>query len=507
MIDAFLQLMNPSLLALTLAGVSLGIIWGALPGLSTTMAMGLLIGLSAGLSQDASICFMLGVYTGSVFGGAISAVLINIPGTPDAVPTMIEGHQLAQRGEGGQALGMSIAASFVGGSIGIVLLITLIPLILTFALNFRSWEMFWLAVIGIMVSGSMAAGSMPLKGWIAGWIGLLVSLVGLDSIHAVPRFTFGSFMLFDGVSYVAILIGLFGLAEVLRTLPSKDTPTIPSKVGRLMPRFGLLMRFAPSAVRSGILGTFIGAIPGAGANVASFLAYDIGRRRAKPEEKMKWGKGSYEALVCAETSNNANIGGSMLPTLALGIPGNAAAAALLAALTLKNVSVGPTIELDHPGLIYFIYGALIIANFMMYLAAFALIAPCVKLFSLPRGVLMPLIIPVCVIGAYAVKLSMFDVWVMFGAGAAGWLLTIFHFPVAPVVLGVILGPLADENLRRSLLVFDDKSIGFVLSQWIGTGLMICVSLVVIEGLVRAMRSAKGNDAEYAAQNLEGTRNA
>ncbi|MDG1280841.1 MAG: tripartite tricarboxylate transporter permease, partial [Pseudorhodobacter sp.] len=174
MFDAFVQLMAPSLLIITLAGVCLGIIWGALPGLSTTMAMGLLIGMSAGMSQDLAICFMLGVYTGSVFGGAISAVLINIPGTPDAVPTMIEGHQLAQRGEGGQALGMAIAASFVGGMVGIILLIAFIPLLLTFALNFRSWEMFWLAVIGIMVSGSMAAGSMPLKGWIAGWLGILV---------------------------------------------------------------------------------------------------------------------------------------------------------------------------------------------------------------------------------------------------------------------------------------------------------------------------------------------
>ena len=490
MLDAFSQLISPLLLSMTLVGVCLGIIWGALPGLSTTMAMGLLIGLSAGLSQDVSICFMLGVYTGSVFGGAISAVLINIPGTPDAVPTMIEGHQLAQRGEGGQALGMAIAASFVGGGIGIILLIAFIPLILTFALNFRSWEMFWLAVIGIMVSGSMAAGSMPLKGWIAGWLGILVALVGLDSIHAVPRFTFGSFAVYDGISYVAVLIGLFGLAEILRTLPSKNAPTIPSDVGRIIPPFRLLARFTPSAIRSGILGTVIGAIPGAGANVASFLAYDIGRRRAKPDQKAKWGKGSYEALVCAETANNANIGGSMLPTLALGIPGNAAAAALLAALTLKNVNVGPTIEIDQPGLIYFIYGALIIANFMMYAAAFALIAPCVKLFSLPRGILMPLIIPVCVIGAYSVKLSMFDVWVMFGAGVAGWVLTVFRFPVAPIVLGVILAPLADENLRRSLLLFEGNSLGFVISQWIGTILMGFVLFVVAEGFIRGLRASR-----------------
>ncbi|MBG6165990.1 putative tricarboxylic transport membrane protein [Labrenzia sp. EL_208] len=494
MIDALLAALQPSLLVMSLCGVCLGIVWGALPGLSTTMAMGLLIGLSAGMSQDVAISFMLGVYTGSVFGGAISAVLINIPGTPDAVPTMIEGHQLAQRGEGGQALGMSIAASFVGGMVGIALLILLIPLILAFALNFKSWEMFWLAIIGIMVAGSMAAGSVPLKGWIAGWIGMLIAFVGLDAIHAVPRFTFGSFALYDGVSYVAVLIGLFGLSEILRTLPAKDMPTIPSEVGRVFPPLGKLAKYIPSALRSGTIGAFVGAIPGAGANVASFLAYDIGRRWAKPEEKAKWGKGSYQAIVCAETANNANIGGSMLPTLALGIPGNAAAAALLAALTLKNVVVGPTIEIDHPGLIYFIYACLIVANLLMYVAAFALIGPCVKLFSLPRGILMPMILPVCVIGAFAVKLTMADVWIMFAAGVFGWLFTIMRFPTAPVVLGVILAPLADENLRRSLLVFEDKSLGFILSQWIGTVLMLAVLFVIIEGVLRALWSLrKGTD--------------
>ncbi|MBX2885824.1 MAG: tripartite tricarboxylate transporter permease [Granulosicoccus sp.] len=484
------MVLTPINLATTLSGVCLGIVWGALPGLSTTMAMGLLIGLSAGMPQDIAICFMLGVYTGSVFGGAISAVLINIPGTPDAVPTMIEGHQLARKGEGGKALGMAIASSFVGGTIGIVMLVLFIPLILAFALHFRSWEMFWLAVIGIMVSGSMSAGSMPLKGWIAGWLGILVALVGLDSIHAVPRFTFGSMALFDGISYVAILIGLFGMAEIFRTLPASKSPAIPDKVGKIIPSASMLKKFIPASIRSGVIGTTIGAIPGAGANVASFLAYDIGRRRASKKEQKNWGKGSYEAIVCAETANNANIGGSMLPTLALGIPGNAPAAALLAALTLKNVVVGPTIEIDHPGLIYFIYAALFVANMLMYLAAFALIAPCVKLFSLPRGILMPLIIPVCVIGAFSVKLSMFDVWIMFVAGVVGWLLSVFRFPVAPIVLGVILAPLADENLRRSLLLFKDKELGFVLSQTIGTILMLFVLVVIAEGIVRVFRSAR-----------------
>ena len=482
--DSILHALTPYLLLVTLAGVSLGIIWGAMPGLSTTMAMALLIGLSAGMGQDTALSFMLGVYTGSVFGGAISAVMINIPGTPDAVPTMIEGHQLARRGEGGQALGMAIAASFIGNWVGIILLIGFIPLILTFALNFRSWEMFLLAVIGITVSGSMAAGSLPLKGWIVGWIGMLVAFVGLDAIHGDARFTYGLPELYDGINYIAVLIGLFGMTELFRVLPRKVHYQIPSEVGRVIPSFRALARHSKAAVRSGILGTVIGAIPGAGANVASFLSYDIGRRRAKPEEAKKWGKGSYEAIVCGEVANNANIGGSMLPTLALGIPGNAAAAALLAALQLKNVVVGPTIEIDHPGLIYFIYAALVVANILMYGAAIALIKPCVKLFSLPRGLLLPLIIPICVIGAYAVRLNMFDVWVMFAFGLIGYALNRFHFPTAPMVLGVILAPLADENFRRAMLVFEDKSFGFILSQWIGTVLLIVVAFIFVEGLLR-----------------------
>ncbi len=488
--DAVLQVLSPHLIIVCLAGVSLGIVWGALPGLSTTMAMALLIGLSAGMAQDTALVFMLGVYTGSVFGGAISAVLINIPGTPDAVPTMIEGHALARRGEGGQALGMAIGASFIGNWVGIVLLIGFIPLILAFALQFRSWEMFLLAVIGISVSGTMAAGALPLKGWIAGWLGMLVAFVGLDSIHAVPRFTFGVLELQDGINYVAVLIGLFGMAEILRVLPKRQHYSIPAEVGRIIPSFRRLAKYSGTAVRSGVIGTIIGAIPGAGANVASFIAYDVARRRASPEEKKKWGKGSYEAIVSAEVANNANVGGSMLPLLALGIPGNAAAAALLAALMLKNVVVGPTIEIDHPGLIYFIYAALVLANLLMYGAAIMLIKPCVKLFSLPRGLLLPLIIPICVIGAYAIRLSMFDVWVMLASGVVGYGLTRFHFPTAPIVLGVILAPLADENFRRALLVFEDKSWGYVASQWVGTVLLVVLLFIFVEGALRIRRDRR-----------------
>ena len=476
---------TPWMLVVCLAGVTLGILWGAMPGLSTTMAMALLIGLSTGMSQHVAVMFMLGVYTGSVFGGAISAVLINIPGTPDAVPTMIEGCPLAQRGEGGLALGTAIAASFLGNWVGIFLLIAFIPAILFLALQFRSWEMFLLAMWGIAICGSMSSGEMPLKGWISGWIGLLISFVGLDAIHGVARFTFGFRILEDHISYIPLLIGLFGLTEVLKVLPQKNPPGIPSKVGRVIPPFSMLWKYARTSLRSGLIGTIIGAIPGAGANVASFLSYDIARRRARPEERAKWGKGSYEAIVSAEVANNANIGGSMLPTLTLGIPGNAAAAAILAALEMKNIVVGPTIQTENPGIIYFIYIGLIIANFLMYFMAIGLIKPCVKLFSLPRTLLMPLIIPICMMGAFAVSLSYFDVYLMFIAGIAGFILHRFGFPLAPMVLAVILGPLADENLRRALLVFEDHSILSVLiDRPLGTVLLLVVLYTFYDGIFR-----------------------
>ena len=205
--DQMLIAFSPWMLWVGLLGVTMGILWGAMPGLSTTMAMALLIGLSTGMDQYPAIMFMLGVYTGSVFGGAISAVLINIPGTPDAVPTMMEGHPLALKGEGGLALGTAIAASFIGNWVGILLLISLIPVILLLALEFKSWEMFLLAMWGIAICGSMSAGEMPLKGWISGWIGLLIALVGLDSIHGIPRYTFGNRMLEDGISYIPSSLG------------------------------------------------------------------------------------------------------------------------------------------------------------------------------------------------------------------------------------------------------------------------------------------------------------
>ncbi len=356
--------------------------------------------------------------------------------------------------------------------------------LIAIALNFKSWEMFLLSIIGISVCGTMCSGELPIKGWIVGWIGILIAMVGIDPIYGIERFTFNNPNFYDGFNYIPILIGLFGICEIVKTLPNKNKSPIPEKVGKLFLPLKKLLSYVKTSIRSGLIGTFIGALPGAGANVASFLSYDIGKKRAKPEEKKLWGKGSYEAIVSAEVANNANIGGSILPTLALGIPGNAAAAALLAALTMKNVVVGPTIDIDHPGLVYFIYAVLLIANFFMYAMAIALVKPCIKLFSLSRGLLLPLIIPVCVLGAYAARLNLYDLWIMFFAGILGYILSLCKYPTAPIVLGVILAPMADENLRRSLMIFSEKDFLYFFQQYTGLILLVIFVLIIFDGLRR-----------------------
>ena len=351
---------------------------------------------------------------------------------------------------------------------GILILVAFIPLILLIALQFRSWEMFLLALWGIAICGTLTSGEAPIKGWISGWLGLLIAYVGLDNIFGVPRFTFGSFLLEDGISYIPVIIGFFGLTEVLWVLPQKEPPVIPEKVDRVVPPFSMLWRYARASVRSGIIGTVIGAIPGAGGNIAAFVAYDVGKRRARPEEREKFGKGSYEGIVCGEVANNACIGGTILPTLTLGIPGSPPAAAFMAALELKHVVMGPTIDVEKPG-----------ARLLHLRGAHRGELPDVRVRP-PAGearrqalqpaahLLMPIIIPICILGAYAVRLSMFDVYVMLAAGFVGYALRCLGLPLAPMVLAVILGSLADENLRRALITFENKPFWYFLTSPVGT---------------------------------------
>jgi putative tricarboxylic transport membrane protein len=399
------------------------------------------------MATHIAISFMLGVFTGSVFGGAISATLINIPGTPDAVPTQLAGFPLAKKGQGGLVLGTGITASMIGNWVGILLLVSCVPFILDIALKFASWEVALLALWGVAISGTLTAGEAPLKGWISGWLGLLIALVGREEIHGYERFTFGNLELLLGIPYIPVLIGLFGMTEIFDAISEPSPYVIPQKIGRVFPPVRLIFQYWKSIIRSSFVGLLTGVIPGCGANVATFVSYGVGERFTKKN----FSKGDLEGVVCSEVANNANIGG------------------------------------EHPGLLYFVYGGLIVANIAMYLWAFALIKPSVRLFSLPRELLLPLVTLLCVIGSFAEKMAMFDIYLMFGFGLFGYIMRKTGFPIGPMVLGVILGNMADQNLRRAMEVFKGDVIGQILSRPVGLILIIIVILTFVSGIYRKKR--------------------
>lgn len=481
------QMLQPATLLLMIAGVVFGLLWGAMPALSTTMAIALLVGVSANFPLALALPFLIAVLTGSVSGGEMSAVLINIPGTPDALPLSIEGYPLARRGEGGQVLGLVYAVSFLGGWVGIAFLILLAPVVMSVALKFTSWEMFLLALWGVVIAGNLTSGEQPLKGWIAGWLGILIAMVGREVIFGADRFSFGSKDLLDGVDFVPLLIGLFGLAEVIRVLSTRESVAALARVTRILPSWGMLRRYWRVALRGSLIGAVIGCIPGGGANVATYVSYDVAKRTAPPEEREKFGKGSYELIVAAETADNANIGGALLPMLALGIPATAVSAMFMAALNLQGIRVGPLINQDHPGLLYIIYGLLIVANIIMYVSALLLIKPVVRIFSLPRELLMPIISVVCVVGAFEVGLSMFDVGIMYMIGIVGFVLLRLGFPLAPMVLGAILGPMIDENFRRALMLVEGRNVFELLGRPLGLAIIVVILFTLWDGVMRSRR--------------------
>ena len=478
-----------------LLGAALGIVWGAMPGLSVNMAMALLVGFTYSMSAEIAIIFLIAVWSGAEFGGAISAILINIPGTPAAVPTQMAGHPLAKRGQGGLAIGTALTFSMMGNWAGLVVLVLFVPVMLVIALSFTSWEMFLLVMLGIAISGTLTGKEKPLKGWMMGWLGLLLAMVGKDMIHGVERFTFDVPELNAGVRYLPVLIGLFGLTEVLNVLSRAQSTAIPTAVGRVLPPFSFFGKYWKSALRSSVVGTVIGAIPGAGANIASYVAYTLGEQSTG----RKFSDGDLEGVVCAEVANNANIGGGLLPTTTLGIPGNSSAALIIASLALHGVILGPNIENDQPGFMLFLYMALFMGNVFMYLSAFALIRPSIYLLSMPTGIVMPAVAVLCLIGTFAATFSSFDVMVMFAAGVIGFVLHRRGYPFAPLVLGCILGPLADENLRRTMIVYDGHFLDMLMRP---TGVILLAAVIwsFYFGIKRSrseslrLNSAPGQDA-------------
>ncbi|WP_198471377.1 tripartite tricarboxylate transporter permease [Acetomicrobium sp. S15 = DSM 107314] len=454
----------------------LGIVVGALPGLTATMTIALLSGLTYGVDPRVAIPILISVYCGAIYGGSQSAILVNIPGTPSAAATTLDGYPLARKGEAGPAIGLATTASFIGGVLGVLAVAVATPLLAQVALKFGSWEYFLLAVFGIVISGNLTAEDLPIKGWISGFIGLLLSMVGLEGIHAFPRFSYGNVQLAAGISLIPALIGLFGIAEVLAVLKDIKPRRVESQLNRIVPKIGEVLSHWKTTFKAALVGIGIGLIPGVGEDVAAWVSYDVCKRTSP--EKEKYGTGCYEGLVAAETANNACIGGAIIPMLALGIPGSGAAAVLLGGIWLHGIRPGPMIFFEFPTFTYELIGQLIVANVMMLILGLTLTRFTVRVLEIKKEIFMPLVVVLCVIGGYAVNMRIFDVYLMLGFGLLGYALRIGKFPAAPMTLGIILGPMADENFRRALSIADGSLTPF-FTRPISLGLVILIVLLML----------------------------
>lgn len=439
-----------SLIALVAIGVFSGIYIGAIPGLSGTMAVSLLVSFTFGWETNPAIALMIGVFVGAVYGGSRSAILLNIPGAPAAVATALDGYPMALKGEAGKVMGIVTSQSVLGTLLGIVALAFFAPIVSKLALKFTSIDYLLLGIMGMMMVGSLGAKSI-FRGLVTAAIGVLLGTVGMDTMTAVPRFTFGVTYLLPGVTYVVAMIGLFGVAEALVQVTTKDTETAKQKVDKIIPSFDSIKKHIPLTLRSSIIGVLVGALPGAGGDIAALLSYDQAKRTVKNPE-VPFGEGAIEGLVAPESANNAAIGGSFIPMLTLGIPGDAVTAVMIGALTIHGLKPGPNLMTTTPDLFYLIVGCLIISSVALLVFGMTGIKVFTKIVEIPKGILLPIIIVLSVVGSYAINNSLFDVFWMMGFGVLGYFLKRFDYPVAPCVLGIILTKLLEENYRRGILL-------------------------------------------------------
>jgi putative tricarboxylic transport membrane protein len=467
---------DPWLLFLVAIGTFAGIYIGAIPGLSVTMAVSILISFTFAWDVNDALCLMVGVFMGGVYGGSRTAILLNIPGAPSAIATALDGYPLAQKGEAGEAIGVSTVMSFFGGLIGIAALALFAPLISDFALTFQPRDYMLLAILGILLVGSLSGESLS-KGVVAGAFGLLVGTVGLDPLTAEERFTFGFTDLMGGINFVAVMIGLFGVAEALAQVRQLDLPAIKQKISRIVPSWGAIRKFLPLSLQTSSIGVIIGALPGVGGDIAALMAYDYAKRTVKNPE-VPFGQGAREGLVAPESANNAAVGGAFIPMLTLGIPGDAVTAIFIGALYIHGLNPGPMLMLEQPHMFWFMVGNLVLACIFMLVFGLTGIKIFTKIVEIPKGILIPLILLLSVVGAYAVQNSITDVYWMLAFGVLGYFMKIYGYQVGPVILGVILARLIDENWRRAI-ISEQESLGAFFASLLASPLSLVLLAAVL----------------------------
>lgn len=485
-------LAHPEAILFSMIGVWRGILVGALPGLTVTMSVAVMLPFTYGMDPISGLLIISGVFFGGVYGGSIIAILLRIPGTPAAAATAIDGYELTKKGQAGVALGTATFSSFFGGTLSIIVLMFLSPILAEVALKFSAAETFALAVFGLSIIASISGESL-IKGLIAGVGGLLVATIGLDPMGGFPRFT-GGFVELMNVPFIPVMIGLFATAEVLKSLEKEEvvSKTVQYAIGRIIPPWSTFKRLIVTLLRSSGLGVFIGMIPGAGADIAAFVSYNEAKRFARPEDQ--FGKGELKAVSACEAGANGCTGGALLPMLTLGIPGDATTAVMLGALTLQGMQPGPRLFTEHSDTVYMLFVGMLFCYLMLLILGLVSVRFIAKMINIPKSVLTPLILALCIVGTYALNNSMFDVGIMLVAGVIGYFMQKGGFPASPVVLALIMGPMAESNFRRAMSL-SNGSFDFIYTRPITATLLLLAMLTLFGPMVRkaiAARRARKN---------------
>ncbi|MEE0339169.1 tripartite tricarboxylate transporter permease [Acidaminococcus fermentans] len=477
--QALMNILNPTCLLLICLGVCVGIIFGSIPGLSATMAVVLFLPLSFGLEPANGISLLIGLYMGGISGGLISAILLKIPGTPSSIATVLDGGPMADKGEAGKALGAGILYSAIGSLISIVALIYISPYLAALTLKFTPVEYFAIAIFSLSIIASLSGDSL-VKGLLAGLLGIGFSLVGMAPIDAISRFTFGSFELMGGFNIIVLLVGVFAVTDIIMAgLGRKHLDDAYQKKPYHLKGFGVTLREFKeqfgNMIRSSLIGIGIGILPGIGGNVAGLLSYTATKNASKYPEK--FGTGIVDGVIASETSNNAVIGGSLIPLLTMGIPGNTVAAVLLGGLTIHGINPGPLIFQKSGVYVYGIFFALIVATLAMLVFERGALPIFVKLLDVPKHILLPIVMVCCAVGAFSSSSRVFDIWCILGFGFLGVVMKYFKIPSTPLIIGFILGPMTEENLRRALQASAGK-ISVFFTRPISLGFLVAGFLFV-----------------------------
>lgn len=495
--QALVQVTDPFVLGVIFLSAIFGLFVGAVPGLSATMAVALLVPITFFMDPIPAIAMMVTATAMAITSGDIPGCLLRIPGTPSSAAYTDEAFAMTRRGLADQALGASIVFSCVGGLFGTLVLITCAPMLADFALNFTSYEFFWLVVLGLSCAIFISPSS-TLRGFVSLLIGLLLACVGMNNPAAYPRFSFGNDDLLNGVTLLPMMVGMFAVSEVLRyaTNTSQQPVNLQARIGNIFTGMGGLMRKYPAGIaRGSVLGTVVGILPGAGADIAAWMSYGMSKRFSR--ERQKFGTGHVEGIVEAGAANNSALAGAWIPALVFGIPGDSITAIVIGVLYMKNMTPGPMIFTNSPVEMYAVFTVFVLANILMLPLGYLAVKMAKQVLNVPRNVLMPIILLFCIVGTFAINNSTFDVLVMLVMGLLAYLMEENDFPIAPAVLGVVLGGMLEEHFIFSMIKSDGDLLAF-FSRPIACGLGILAILVWVIPLCRYVyRLSAGKAASEA----------